>query len=443
MNKTYNITTFGCQMNENDSEKLAGMLDEMGFVPEEDISKAGVVLINTCSVRGTADSRALGNLGHIKTFKKNNPEMILGICGCMMQQKEIVDYIHEKHPQVDIIFGTHNLERFPELLTNYMVNGEKITEILDKNLDSIAEDIPVHHKYDFKSYVTIMQGCNNFCTYCIVPYTRGRERSRRPEMIIEEIKNLVANGTIEVTLLGQNVNSYGNDIEEEDINFANLLREINKIEGLERIRFMSSNPKDFTDDVILAMKESEKVMPSLHLALQSGSSSVLKRMNRHYTKEEAIALINKIREQIPEIAITTDLIVGFPGETEEEFEDTLDLVRQCNFDNAFSFIYSKRTGTVAEKMPDQVDESIKHERISRLLDTLKELAQNQNDSYLNQTYPVLVEEVSDKDESRLSGRTPTGKLVHFPADKSLVGSIVPVKITNVNPYSMIGELVND
>ncbi len=439
--KSYHIVTFGCQMNENDSEKLAGMLEQMGYTKNDEMNSSDIIIINTCSVRQTADQRAFGNIGAIKTLKRKNPDLILAVCGCMMQQEENVNYLLDKHPEVDIIFGTHNLNKFPQILTNFQTTHERIVDITDKESD-FDETVPVSHKFPFKSYVTIMQGCNNFCTYCIVPYVRGRERSRNPEDIIKEVTELAQSGTKEVTLLGQNVNSYGNDLA-EDINFPNLLKELNKIEDLERIRFMSSNPKDFTDNLIAAIRDLDKVMPAIHLALQSGSSRILSKMNRHYTKEEAIELVKKIKKEIPGIAITTDIIVGFPGETEEDFQDTLDLVEQAQFDNAFSFIYSKRPGTIAADMEDQIDEEVKHERITRLLDKLKELAQNQNDHYQDKIEKVLVEEVSQKDKSKLSGRTETNKLVHFEGSQDLIGEIVSVKINKPGPYSMIGTLVEE
>ena len=440
--KFFSIKTYGCQMNENDSEKIAGMLENMGYINTENLNEADLIVVNTCSVRATADQRAFGNIGSIKTLKKKNPDLLLAICGCMMQQEENVNYIKEKHPEVDIIFGTQNLSNFPQLIANRVNTGKRVIEI-NQETTPIDETLPVSHKYPFKSYVTIMQGCNNFCSYCIVPYVRGRERSRKPENIIEEVKELVKNGTLEVTLLGQNVNSYGNDFEDKNINFSFLLNELNKVEGLKRIRFMSSNPKDFTDELLQTLKNNDKVMPALHLALQSGSTKILKKMNRHYTKEEAIALIKQIKETIPEISITTDIIVGFPGETEEDFQDTVDLLRECQFDNAFTFIYSKRNGTVAAEMPNQVDEKIKHERISILLDILKEQAQHINDKFQNQILDVLVEEVSQKDNTKVSGRSPSGKLVHLTGGEELIGKIIPVKITEVGPYSLIGELVED
>ncbi|MEG0310569.1 MAG: tRNA (N6-isopentenyl adenosine(37)-C2)-methylthiotransferase MiaB, partial [Eubacterium sp.] len=410
MNKTYKIMTFGCQMNENDSEKLSGLLKNMGYTPEEDVNKAGVVILNTCSVRENADVRVFGNLGTFKTVKKVNPDLILAVCGCMMQQPEIVKKIKEKYRQVDLVFGTHNIHKFPELLGNYINNGERIFDVWEDS-DEIIENIPVDRKYPFKSFVTIMNGCNNFCTYCIVPYTRGREVSRQPEKIIEEVCRLADDGCLEVTLLGQNVNSYGNDLN-INYHFADLIRALNQIEKIKRIRFMTSHPKDLTDEVIEAIDECDKVCNYIHLAIQSGSSRILKKMNRKYTKENIIDLVSKVRAKIPNVAITTDIIVGFPGETEEDFEDTLDVIRACKFDSAFSFIYSIRTGTPAAKMEDQIQEAIKHDRLNRLLEVLRELSRGINVKYEGRTVSVLVEEPSKNNSERLSGRTETGKMVN-------------------------------
>lgn len=432
-------------MNENDSEKLAGMLNRLRWEKTDDPQRAGLILVNTCSVRENADDRAIGNIGKFKTYKRKNPDQILAVCGCMMQQPEIVKEIRRVHPQIDIIFGTHNLHRFPEILSNYLIEGKQITEIWEGS-DGVVEDIPAAHEYPFKAFVTIMQGCNNFCSYCIVPYTRGREHSREPEKILEEIENLAKSGVKEVTLLGQNVNSYGNDLRDEsrpEITFANLLKQVNAIDGIERIRFMTSNPKDFTDDVIEAMRDLEHVMPSVHLAMQSGSTRVLKRMNRHYTKEEAIGLVKKIKDTVPDVAVTTDIIVGFPGETEEDFQDTLDLVRACKFDSAFSFIYSKRGGTPAAKMEDQIDDAVKHDRLNRLLDVLHEISADINAPYDQRVVEVLVEGPSARDKRRLTGRTPSNKLVNFTGDASAVGTIVPVRIDQAGTFSLTGYQVKE
>lgn len=436
MNKTYKIMTFGCQMNENDSEKISGLLKNMGYTPEEDVHKAGVVILNTCSVRENADVRVFGNLGTFKSVKKVNPDLVLAVCGCMMQQPEIVKKIKEKYPQVDLVFGTHNIHQFPQMLGNYLQRGERIFEIWDDSSE-IIEDLPVDRKYPFKSFVTIMNGCNNFCTYCIVPYTRGREVSRQPEKIIEEVTRLAGEGCLEVTLLGQNVNSYGNDLK-TGYHFADLLRDLNQIEKIKRIRFMTSHPKDLTDEVIEAIAQYDKVCPAIHLAIQSGSTRVLKAMNRRYTKEQIIDLVDRVRSRIPDVAITTDIIVGFPGETEEDFQDTLEVMRACKFDSAFSFIYSIRTGTPAATMENQIPDEIKHDRLNRLLDVLRDISFGLNSKYEGRVLPVLVEEPSKNNTDRLSGRTETGKLVNFEGSFDHIGQIVNVKITKAGSFSLTG-----
>lgn len=436
MNKTYKIMTFGCQMNENDSEKISGLLKNMGYTPEEDVHKAGVVILNTCSVRENADVRVFGNLGTFKSVKKVNPDLVLAVCGCMMQQPEIVKKIKEKYPQVDLVFGTHNIHQFPQMLGNYLQRGERIFEIWDDSSE-IIEDLPMDRKYPFKSFVTIMNGCNNFCTYCIVPYTRGREVSRQPEKIIEEVTRLAGEGCLEVTLLGQNVNSYGNDLK-TGYHFADLLRDLNQIEKIKRIRFMTSHPKDLTDEVIEAIAQCDKVCPAIHLAIQSGSTRVLKAMNRRYTKEQIIDLVDRVRSRIPDVAITTDIIVGFPGETEEDFQDTLEVMRACKFDSAFSFIYSIRTGTPAATMENQIPDEIKHDRLNRLLDVLRDISFGLNSKYEGRVLPVLVEEPSKNNTDRLSGRTETGKLVNFEGSFDHIGQIVNVKITKAGSFSLTG-----
>ena len=428
--------TFGCQMNENDSEKISGLLKNMGYTPEEDVNKAGVVILNTCSVRENADVRVFGNLGTFKSVKKVNPDLVLAVCGCMMQQPEIVKKIKEKYPQVDLVFGTHNIHQFPQMLGNYLQRGERIFEIWDDSSE-IIEDLPVDRKYPFKSFVTIMNGCNNFCTYCIVPYTRGREVSRQPEKIIEEVTRLADEGCLEVTLLGQNVNSYGNDLK-TGYHFADLLRDLNQIEKIKRIRFMTSHPKDLTDEVIEAIAQCDKVCPAIHLAIQSGSTRVLKAMNRRYTKEQIIDLVDRVRSRIPDVAITTDIIVGFPGETEEDFQDTLEVMRACKFDSAFSFIYSIRTGTPAAAMENQIPDEIKHDRLNRLLDVLRDISFGLNSKYEGRVLPVLVEEPSKNNTDRLSGRTETGKLVNFEGSFDHIGQIVNVKITKAGSFSLTG-----
>lgn len=439
MNKTYKIMTFGCQMNENDSEKLAGLLKAMGYTETEKKEDAGIVVINTCSIRENADVRVFGNLGAFKPLKKQNPDMILAVCGCMMQQPEIVDEIIKKHPQVDLVFGTHNIHRFPELLGNFLFNHERIIEVWEDN-PGIAEDLPVARKYPFKAYVTIMNGCNNFCSYCIVPYTRGRETSRHPDKILDEIRNLAEEGCIEVMLLGQNVNSYGNDLK-TGYHFADLLRAVDKIPGIQRIRFMTSHPKDLSDDVLEAMVECEHVCPAIHLAIQSGSSTILKQMNRRYTQENIIDLIERAKKKVPGVVITTDIIVGFPGETEVDFQETLEVMEKCRFDSAFAFMYSKRSGTPAAVMTDQVSEEIKHERLNRLLDLLYRINGEINAKYLGKVEEVLVEEPSKNNPERFSGRTAGGKLVNLLAESADIGKLVSARIIKTGSFSLTGEKI--
>ena len=441
MNKTYIIKTYGCQMNENDSEKLSGLLKGMGYTPIQDETAAGLVIMNTCSVRENADVRVFGNLGVFKHIKATvNPDQIVAVCGCMMQQPEIVRKIKEKYSQVDIVFGTHNLHQFPELLAAHLAGGERIFEIWEDS-NTLAEGLPVDRKYPFKSYVTIMNGCNNFCTYCIVPYTRGREVSRPKAGILEEVRGLVADGCLEITLLGQNVNSYGNDLKDGTC-FSELLYDLDAIPGLERIRFMTSHPKDLGDDVIEAIARCTHVCPAIHLAIQSGSTRILKAMNRRYTKEAIIELVAKVRMRIPGVAITTDIIVGFPGETEEDFMDTLEVVKACAFDSAFSFLYSIRQGTPAATMADQVPEDIKHDRLNRLLDTLHTISADQNSAFQDTEVTVLVEGHSKNNENRLTGRTVSGKLVNFDGPADCIGKIVTVKITNAKTFSLDGAIAS-
>ena len=436
--KTFNITTYGCQMNEEDSEKLAGMLEGMGYSKTDVRDQADVIIFNTCCVRENAELKVYGNLGQLKALKKQRPDLIIAVSGCMMQQKGIPEEIKKKHPFVDIIFGTHNLHRFPQLLA-HALQGDDIVEIWDE-AGEIAEDIPIKRESSLKAFVTIMHGCNNFCTYCIVPYTRGRERSRTPEAIIGEIKQLVSEGYKEITLLGQNVNSYGKGL--ENMTFAKLLRLVNEVEGLERIRFMTSHPKDLTDDVILAMKECDKVCEQVHLPVQSGSTGLLKKMNRKYSKESYLELVEKIKSEIEGVALTTDIIVGFPGETEEDFLDTLDLVNKVGYDSAFTFIYSIREGTPAARYEDQIDEDVKHERFNRLVNAVNENSARINNSYKDKTVEVLVEGFSKNDSTKLMGRTRGGKLVNFEgADESVIGHLVMVKITKPQTWSLSGEFV--
>ena len=437
-NKTFFIMTYGCQMNEEDSEKLSGMLKSIGYSRTEVRDEASIIIFNTCCVRENAENKVYGNLGDLKKLKKKNPNLVIAICGCMMQQQGMADKILKMFPYVDIIFGTHNSYKFPEYLNRVKTEGVQVKEILDKET-KIVEGIPVDRESSVKAFVTIMYGCNNFCTYCIVPYVRGRERSRKSEDIVKEIKDLVAKGYKEVTLLGQNVNSYGLGLE-EDINFAKLLRKVNEIEGLERIRFMSSHPKDLTDEVIMAVKECDKVCEQIHLPVQSGSNDMLKVMNRRYTREKYLEVMNKIKEEIPGCAITTDIIVGFPGETEEDIQDTIDLVKEVGYDSAFTFIYSRRNHTPADKMENQIAEDVKHERFNRLVEAVNDSVVKINKSYEGKVVEVLVEGPSKNDETKLMGRTRTGKLVNFAGDESLVGKLVNVKIYRAQPFSLLGEI---
>ncbi|HCW03802.1 MAG TPA: tRNA (N6-isopentenyl adenosine(37)-C2)-methylthiotransferase MiaB, partial [Clostridium sp.] len=431
--------TWGCQMNEEDSEKLSGMLKNIGYIKAEARNEADVIIFNTCAVRENAELKVYGNLGALKKLKEEKEDLIIAVCGCMMQQKGMAENIIKKYSFVDIIFGTHNSYKFPEYLNRAKQEGKSVIEVLDKE-EGIVEGIPVDRKSDIKAFVTITYGCNNFCTYCIVPYVRGRERSRKPEEIIKEIKSLVALGYKEVTLLGQNVNSYGKDLE-ADMNFAKLLRMVNDIEGLERIRFMSSHPKDLTMDVIYAIRDCDKVCNQIHLPVQSGSSNILKKMNRYYNREQYLELVENIKKEIPDVALTTDIIVGFPGESEEDFLDTLNLVKEVEYDSAFTFIYSRRKYTPADKMEDQVDDAVKHERFNRLIEVVNEISGKKNKEYQDKIVKVLVEGKSKNDESKLSGRTDTGKLVNFVGNEDSIGKIVEVKITQALTFSLNGEAI--
>ncbi len=438
--KTYFIQTFGCQMNEHDSETIAGMLEDAGYVENTERTDADVIVMNTCSVRENADNRFFGQLGVIKKIKEKRPDTIIAVCGCMMQQEHIIKRLKQKYSWVDIIFGTMSIHEFPKLLADCTAKREKVMAVY-KEQEKIIEGLPVHRKFKHKSFVNIMNGCNNFCTYCIVPYTRGRERSRAPEEIVAEITGLVADGVKEVTLLGQNVNSYGNGCD-FDCDFAELIRRINAIEGLERIRFMTSHPKDLSDRLIEAFADCEKLCRHIHLPVQSGSTETLRRMNRRYTKEEYIALVEKIRAAVPDIALTTDIIVGFPGETEEDFEETLDLVRKVRYDSAFTFLYSIRTGTPAAEYENQIPDEVKHERFERLVDAVNEITAEKNALYQDRVVKVLVEGESARGEKgTYSGRTDTFKLVNFDSDTDLTGQTVDIRITEAKTFSLFGELV--
>ncbi len=434
---TYHIQTFGCQMNARDSEKLAGILEEIGYV-ETDTEEADFVIYNTCSVRENANTRVYGRLGHLGARKKHRRDMLIAICGCMMQEPDEIEKIKTTYRFVDIVFGTHNIFKLAELIYDRLRSDGMIIDIW-KDTDRIVEDIPNARKYSFKTGINIMFGCNNFCSYCIVPYVRGRERSREPKEIIREIEKMVADGVKEVMLLGQNVNSYGKTLD-VPVSFAALLSEVAEIDGLERIRFMTPHPKDLSDELIQVMAKTPKICRHIHLPLQSGSSRILKLMNRRYTKEAYLELVRRIRESLPDVALTTDIIVGFPGETEEDFQDTLDVVRQVEYDSAFTFIYSKRTGTPAASMDGQVPEEITKERFDRLLAAVSEGARKRCGLDVGKILPVLVEEVNEQHPELVTGRLSNNTLVHFKGDPSLIGRIVDVKLNESKGFYYIGEL---
>jgi tRNA-2-methylthio-N6-dimethylallyladenosine synthase len=429
--------TFGCQMNEHDSEKLSAMLQQMNYLETDDRNQADLMILNTCCVRENAELKIYGNLGEIKHLKEKKPELIVAVCGCMMQQKHVVEKIRKSYSFVDLVFGTHNLHRFPELLANTRCMEGLLAEVWDHE-EEITEDLPVNRKYAAKAFVNIMYGCNNFCSYCIVPYTRGRERSREPEKIIKEVTDLAQRGTLEVTLLGQNVNSYGKTLEEK-MDFADLLALINEVPGIERIRFMTSHPADFSEKLMEAMKSLDKVCNHIHLPVQAGNNKVLKEMNRKYTREMYLEKVNKLKAYLPGVAISTDIIVGFPGETEDDFEDTLNLVEQVGFDSAFTFLYSIRTGTPAAKMANQVSETDKMNRFKKLVDVVNESGLKRNTSVVGQILDVMVEGPSKHNPNRLTGRTDTHKLVNFEGKQEWIGTIVPVKITEAKTFSLMGE----
>lgn len=436
MSRTFHITTFGCQMNEHDSEVIDGLLTERGFSSVKERKDASIVIINTCSVRDNADKRFFGTLGQLKKRKESDPSFIVCVCGCMMQQQRVVDTIKAKYPWVDVIFGTNSIHHIPELIEKVAIEKEKVVDIIE-NTEEVVEGLPAKRLFDHKALVNIMFGCNNFCTYCIVPYTRGREKSRAPESIVDEVKVLVADGVKEIMLLGQNVNSYDGN----GTSFAELLKMLNDVDGLERIRFMTSNPKDLSDELIEAFAVCDKLCRNLHLPIQSGSNRVLKRMNRKYTREDYLKLIEKLRKTVPDITLSTDIIVGFPGETNEDFEETLSIVKEVEYDSAFTFIYSIRKGTPAEKFEDQIEESEKHRRFDLLVNAVNEISEKKNKAYQDRVEKVLVDGVSKNDKSTLTGRTDGFKLVNFAGKKELIGSLVDVKITDAKTFSLFGEVI--
>lgn len=436
----YLIQTFGCQMNEHDSENLCAMLEEMGYERGITAGECDLIIYNTCAVRENAELKVYGNLGQLKLEKRKNPDLKIAVCGCMMQQPHVVKELKSKYRHVDLVFGTHNLYKFPELLTNSMDTKKMLVDVWDVD-GEVVEGLRSTRKFELKAFVNIMYGCNNFCTYCIVPYTRGRERSRTSEDIMNEIKELAANGTKEITLLGQNVDSYGKTLE-ESITFDKLLRMVNEVEGIERIRFMTSHPKDISDEVIYAMRDCDKVCEYLHLPIQCGSTPLLKRMNRHYTKEYYLDIIEKAKNEVKDISFSTDLMIGFPGETENDLLDTIDVVEKVRYDSAFTFIYSKRKGTPAAQMPDQIPEDIKHERFNKVLSKVNEICADINKNYIGRSVEVLVEGKSKNDNTKFTGRTRQNKLVNFEADEiELAGKLVMVNITSANTFSLNGLIV--
>lgn len=431
--------TYGCQQNENDTERIRGILEAAGYALTDDIDRADLVVYNTCAVRENAEQKVFGRLGILKHIKERRSNLTIALCGCMVQQEHITERIRKVHPQVDLIFGTHALYRLPELLYRTLMEKGAVVDI--ENSDGkIAEDIPIKRASDSKAWVSVMYGCNNFCTYCIVPYVRGRERSRTPERILEEIRALVADGCTEICLLGQNVNSYGKDLD-TDVDFADLIRMVNDIDGVERIRFMTSHPKDLSDKLIDAMADCDKVCRQLHLPFQAGSDKVLADMNRRYTKAQYLDKIKKVKEKIPDISLSTDVIVGFPSETNEDFEHTLDVLRTVRFDNIFSFIYSRREGTPAARMDFVLTEEEIHHNFDRLLEVQNEISKQKNEAYVGRTERVLVDGVSKTNKEMLSGRTDTSKIVNFKGDETLIGTYADVKIIEAHTWSLNGELV--
>ena len=434
------VQTFGCQMNARDSEKLLGILQEIGYEPSES-EEADIVVYNTCTVRENANLRVYGRLGQLRGLKRKNPHMIIALCGCMMQEKEVVEKIQKSYSFVDAVFGTYNIFKLAELLYNRWESGKMVIDIWDSQ-KQVVEELPTVRKFPFKSGVNIMYGCNNFCTYCIVPYVRGREKSREPRDIIREIERLADDGVKEIMLLGQNVNSYGKTLD-NPVSFAQLLKEIEKIDGIERIRYMTPHPKDFCEELLDVMSQSSKICNHIHFPLQSGSTRLLKAMNRQYTKEQYLNWVDKIREKLPDVSLTTDIIVGFPGETEEDFEDTLDVVRKAQFDSAYTFIYSKRTGTPAASMENQIPEDGVKERFNRLLETVGEVSHSISARYENTDTQVLVESLDDHEPGLVTGRMTNNMLVHFPGTADMIGKLVDVRLTECKGFYYMGKRKTD
>ncbi|MBS3810926.1 MAG: tRNA (N6-isopentenyl adenosine(37)-C2)-methylthiotransferase MiaB [Halanaerobiales bacterium] len=438
-NKYYFIITYGCQMNEHDSEKVAGMLEEIGYKPTTELKKADFIFLNTCTVRENAELKVYGKIGSLKRLKRKNPDLVIAVGGCMMQVSEPVDKIKKKFPQVDLVIGTHNLHKLPELLTQLKNNDQRLITVWDQE-KGIIPDLPSVRQSKFKAWVTIMQGCDNYCSYCIVPYVRGRERSRLKKEIITEVKNLVADGVVEITLLGQNVNSYAHDLN-QNYGFADLLKELDQIKGLNRIRYMTSHPRDFDLSTIKIIAESVKICEHFHLPIQSGSNKVLNMMNRGYSKEDYLKTINLINKYVPHNSITTDIIVGFPGESNQDFAETLDLVKEVMFDMAFTFKYSKRSGTPAAKKDNQIPEEIKDKRLQQLMKVQNKISLKKNKKLLNKTLKVLVEGESKTNPETFMGRSRTNKLVIFPKKEGIIGKIIKVKIDKVQSWTLYGKII--
>lgn len=438
MNKKYTIITYGCQMNHHDSEKISYLLENLGYEKENDIEKSDFIIYNTCLVRENAELKVYGQLGALKNLKRKKPEMIIAVCGCMMQTGDARATIISKYKHVDIIFGTKNISRLPSLISRHRSTGEVIVDIEEE--DILDDDTPINREHPFIAYVNIMTGCNNYCTFCIVPYARGKEISRTPESIITEIKELANKGYKEITLLGQNVNSYGKTLRPK-VSFPELLKMVNEVEGIERIRFLTSHPKDCSDELIEAIANLDKVCENIHLPFQSGSNRILKDMHRVYTREHYLDLIRKLKKKVPNITLSTDIIVGFPGETEEDFNDTLSLVENVEYDQGFTFLYSIRKGTKAAEMNEQIPHDIKQERFQRLIDTMYDIFYKKNKECVGKTYEVLVEGISKNNSEILTGRTRGYKLVHFKGGKRNIGQLVNVKIAGHNSFALEGELV--
>lgn len=438
-NKKYYVKTYGCQMNEHDSENIKAILEDMSFTETDNMENADLILLNTCAIRENAHNKVFGYLGRIKHLKQTKKDLIVGICGCMAQEEVVVNEILERYKWIDIVFGTHNIHNLPNILFTSLNQKKLEVEVLSIEGD-VIENIPVKRDSKFKAWVNIMYGCDKFCTYCIVPYTRGKQRSREPQYILDEVKSLIEQGYQEVTLLGQNVNAYGKDLK---INYtmSNLLEEVAKT-NIKRVRFVTSHPWDFNDEMIEIIKKYDNIMPYIHLPLQSGSNQILKLMGRRYTKESYIELYKKLKQALPYSSITTDIIVGFPNETEQDFNDTLEVVNECKFDGAYTFIFSPRVGTPAAKMVDNIDLETKNERLYKLNELINKYSKEANDRYLNTTVPVLIEGISDKDNTKLMGYTDTMKLVNVKGNKEDIGKIKKVKITEIKTWSMDGEITD-